>query len=214
MKKTFIVLTILLTAATAANAQFFIEGELGMSYYENDGKEENITTINSSSLDFTVSPKVGYWLNERISVGVSASYIRSSSKTNADIPNQGITVSEYWSSSLGFSVFGRYQLYRKEKLSLLAECEAGHRTINSKNKTNEMNAKSTVKNIYVFPVILYDLTERISIKASCNFMRLGFSSSNTKQEINKQYASKSFGFHVGSETNSLPGIGVSFMYKF
>ena len=84
MRKTIISCVILITAVVTGRAQFFIEGELSVRYYEYKDTYSGVSKKSNSHLTIYISPKVGYWLNDRMSVGVNATYITQMVKYKSD----------------------------------------------------------------------------------------------------------------------------------
>jgi hypothetical protein len=89
----------------------------------------------------------------------------------------------------------------------------------SKEKLESLTKKigsSTSFGIDLFPLISYDLTEKISIISVCDFMSLGFASTTYKgYDPDTNQTSNHFGFSTGSTLyNSLSNIKIGFSYKF
>jgi len=220
MKRTIIIFTVLFTTFLTCYGQFFIEGNLGVSYginkRENAGNIENRT----SELILGVSPKVGYWLNDRMAAGVCVSY-NSSNKTNSDliIGQEEPVLGNSFTSLFGFAVFGRYRLFYIKKLSVLVESSLGinRGTVKYKLSSTTLDTSSlTSIDIKLYPVISYDLTDRYSILTILDFASLGFSTGSSKNELTGiKNNGSSFGFNAGSTIlNSLSDVSVGFIYKF
>ena len=77
-------------------------------------------------------------------------------------------------------------------------------------------SSNTNFDIFIFPVIFYDLTDRLSILATCDFISLGFNRSILKEkDPDRKQTSNNFGFNAQSSIfSSLPGIRAGFSYKF
>jgi len=219
MRKKYIVFVMLFASVSICRAQFFIEGNFGVSYNVHKGTvgENNES---SSSLNFGVAPKVGYWLNDRLAAGVYMSYNRSNQTlrymTN---PEQEKQWQKSFFSQFGFSVFSRYQLFCIKKFSVLAESSLGINRSVAKAKQTSIavyNSSSfTSMDINVYPVISYDLTDRFSILTACEFARLSFNTGSSKNELNgNKNSGSTFGFGAGSNIlNSLADVRVGFTYK-
>ena len=219
MRKIVIICSILITTAIASQAQFFTEGEFGVRYYEL--KETNSGVLNNSNLTFRISPKVGYWFNDRIAVGLNVSYNPIISKrTIYMIDPDSEMKAKGRSHQLGFAVIGRYQVFQKEKFSILAECWIGTNRSRSEEKIGSTTKKDEISNtdydIFVYPVLLYNLTDRLSILATCDFINLGYIYSIQKNNsTDSKFISKDFGFNAHSTIfSSLPGLRAGFSYKF
>ncbi len=73
MKKIVIVFFALVAVTVTGNAQFFVEGEAGASFNGGEATDGGISKDIPSFFAFSVSPKMGYWLNDNIAVGAYAS---------------------------------------------------------------------------------------------------------------------------------------------
>ena len=219
MTKKFIVLTILLITTSVSHAQLFIEGNLGVNYNTSKGTGgENESSY--SSLNFGVAPKVGYWLNDRLAVGVSIFYNRNNGTHRSMIdPDQEKQWQKTFSYQLGFSVFSRYQLFSIKKLNILAESSLGITKSKDKAKQSSIAVFSSGSynsmEISVYPVVSYDLTDRFSILTICDFARFGFTTGAGKNETTGiKNSGSNFGFGAGSNIlNSLADVRVGFIYK-
>jgi hypothetical protein len=221
MKKAVITFIILVATVTAGNAQFFVEGGLGVSFSEGEYTQEGSMTNRTSGSTFNISPKVGYWVNDRMAVGASVFYYGSTQKTAISGPDNPDPErkTELRQPRLGFSVFGRYQLLQISKFSVLAECSMGMHGNKTKQKSESITKETssdTYLNMNMFPLISYDLTDRISLITTCDFMSLRFTSYTFKnKEIDRKTTSHGFSFGTNSSIfNSLSDIRIGFMYKF
>ena len=221
MKKVFIVCIALFTAVVAGHAQFFIEGNVGVSSSEDKITVGKITHNRSSDLFFSVSPKAGYWLNERIAVGIGLSYIGQAADNqiiSQNNPEQETGV-KGTHSLFGFSVFGRYQLYRMQKFSVLVECAVDMSGGGNKNTSESVTKKTqseTLFGINVFPLLSYDLTDRFSLITTCDFLSLGFNSHTVKsEESDLKMTANNWGLNAQSSVfDNLSDISIGFIYKF
>ena len=227
-KNIIFVFAIMFLTATSGYAQFFIEGSVSANFSE---KENDGTTDKSSISYFGISPKAGYWLNDRWAIGAGLSYSRLAEEYSYTVITE--YVNERLTPMLEFSVFSRYQLLRNGKWAVLAECsfDVGRETSETKNESVTGAKESmTTFGINVFPLITYDLTDRISLVAGCDFMKVGFASKTLKIEYpemdndnntiigngNKiKETTNRFYFGAGSTVfNSLADISVGFIYNF
>ena len=58
-------------AVVGANAQFLIGGNVGFEY----DKTENVTITEDKTIGFEIAPKLGYQLNENMSVGAYVGFL-------------------------------------------------------------------------------------------------------------------------------------------
>jgi hypothetical protein len=212
MKKSLIILILIASATAVSNAQFFAEGNFGMGYSSQSGDVYDapfVTVNSSSSLSIHVSPKAGYWMNEHVAAGVGIAYSIYTSKPTrfeTNDPDYPVREAVYKNKTPEwmFSVFGRYKLWGKEKFSLLLESSVGT-GISSSMDVTESGTKKTESSfeftVDVFPLVSYDLTERISIAAKCDFLSLGFYYGSSKGEhLNAKRTYSSFGVNTQSST--------------
>ena len=219
MKRIFSVFIILVSTSVVGHAQFFIEGNLGVSSNFNKGTTGD-NEESRSALIFGASPKVGYWLNDRMAVGVSVSYNRYNQTDRYMNLEQEKQWHKLFQSQYGFSVFGRYQLFCIKKLNVLAESSLGITRSVVKAKQTSIavygSSSSTLLDISVYPVISYDLTDNFSILTICDFARLGFNTGVSKHESTGiKNTGSNFSFNANSNIlNSLANARVGFTYKF
>ena len=217
MKKVILALFALLVAILTVNAQVFVGGGLGLSF--GDGKSSSGSSESSiSSFGFSISPQVGYYLNDDFAIGVSG-YLGNSWSNNKRVdPNDPTYDREYKSSrvSWGVYVFGRYKLKGLgiENLSLLVEGSMGVQGSNDKHTENEITTKypgTTVYGINARPVLSYKLLGRLDVLAYCNFLTIGYSY-QTQNSPDFNSKSKYHNFNLGF--NSFSDLNIGFIYKF
>ena len=211
MKNLIFTCILITTAVITANAQFFVEGSVGLSY----SNTENLNDVSSSS--FNISPRVGYWLNDNFAVGINPIV---SGKKNNNIYNNEISIDmEYKTRDWYFSVFGRYKLWGTEKLSLLVETPVGYGISTLKYTSGEITViEESISRISVsvLPLASYKLSERFNIVTRCNFFSFDFSSFNTKDKKRGGITTiNNFNFNAKSSLfDSLGNISIGFMYNF
>lgn len=215
MKKTIIMIVVVLTTIITANAQFFAGGSLGVGYGERDHYNPDYVVINDFS--FYISPKVGYKLNDNISIGTNVSLMNSITKhkIGMDIIEREDIRQQEWE----VSIFGRYKLFEIKKLSLHIETPIGIGEKIRKEKTETITNKTFSESkifINAFPLFLYDITDRFSLTATSSFFRLNSSFNRAKDYQNdKKHKYNYFGFNTNSSVfNSLSDIRIGFIYNF
>jgi len=180
----------------------FVGGGIGFDFTGGKTKNGSNTQDRPSSFTFQLSPKVGYYLSDDLAIGLEVGFITMSRKTPKDL---------WWGSddrifsTTGWHVgaFSRYNLVGTEKLSLLLE---GGLTIGGLKSKEKVGSNTTDGNpssfftIGVLPVLSYDLSDRLSIEASGDFFRLGFTLHTQKDANNKDYkqTTNNFGFGVNA----------------
>ena len=166
MRKIIVAFTFLLTTAVVGRAQFFIEGDLGITFSSHKVAYRGVQTSSHSNFIFSVSPKVGYWLNERIALGINFTYTGQPKYTNLNPSLTDESNTEYRNSDWRGSIFSRYKLFRKEKLSVFAEGSIGISENSVYSIQEPISRKTSSTTAYIFnlsPVIAYDLTDKIRI---------------------------------------------------
>jgi hypothetical protein len=217
MKRVIVAIFALLVTVFTVNAQVFIGGGLGLSF--GNGKSSGSSHESSaSSFGFSISPQVGYYLNNNWAIGVSGSFGNSWSNNKSTV-SDGLTNDleyKYFSNKWGVNVFGRYKLTRLviEKLSLFVEGSIGVQGSNNKQTENEIITKypgSTVYSINARPVFSYKLLNKLDVLAYCNFLTIGYSYQTlSRTDINQK--SKNHNFNLGF--NSFSDLNIGFIYKF
>jgi len=215
MKKVIITFIMLAAAITAANAQFFVEGSVGVSHHSDklsSGAEDPL-----SRSWFSVSPQVGYWLNDDIAVGTRVSFDGSIAKNALDDPNNPGQTIDRWMPRWEFSVFCRYKLWGTEKFSLLVDGSISAGTVSVKYRTTRETVSRTRSiGFSVHPAITYELTDRFSIIANLDFLRLGFISQTT-EEMKTDIKLRQTRFNFSTQSAIFGRIGdirIGFIYNF
>jgi len=221
VKKGVVLLIILVANIVAGNAQFFVEEITEISYNSHKNSVDGVSHTGPSNFSIGIKPKVGYYLNEHIAMGVNPSFYYSVSKmmiSDPDNPDRRIEYKEllpFWQ----FSVFGRYKLWGfgrynplwgTDKVSLLLESSIGLGGAIQKEKTalkTEKKSTSSQFIISVSPTISYDFNKKISLIIQCNFLNLKYQYAKTKQ-VNDGVSRKISDFRVGlSDKASFFNIG-------
>jgi len=198
----------MVTAVITANAQFFVEGSVDFKYQKTEVTSGGVSSSFPSTFSYSISPRVGYWLNNNIAVGINPTVsVYKMSQTSS----LGTVEDIMWD----FSAFGRYRLWGTEKLSLLIETPAGIIINPNKSETEAPTFTQKVIHIDAYPLISYALTERFSIITRCNFLKLGFSHNIIKDDNGYKQTNSTFGFNAQSTAfNSLGNISIGFTYNF
>ena len=189
MKKLFITIAFV-AAAFFAQAQLFVGGSLGFDNTKDplDGSAEKITTI-------SVIPTVGYMFADNMGVGADLGMTFEKKKDgNGDSKTTDFVIAPYF--RYVFAEIDNFKFYGDLKLDL----KFG--TI-KKDGFDDVNA-STV-GFGVVPGMSYDLTDNISMVATLNVLRLGYT--QNKKDDNKE---SSFGFGVNENTP----LNIGFVYTF
>lgn len=204
-RKVLVVIAVAVLTAGYAQAQVFVGGGLGVDFTGGKVKNGGTSVDLPSGFAFSFTPKVGYYVSDDFAIGLEVGLLTGTIKVPA------YSYSEEWKFNLtqwGVGAFARYQLAGVDKFSLLLEGSIGvqgAKTKETSGSTTEEGPSIFAFGIGVLPVLSYSVTDRLSIEASCDFLRLGFQSATTKRSGNSDYKSttNTFGLGVNSQTINL-----------
>jgi len=216
MKRVIIAIFTLLVTGSSVNAQIFVGGSLGLNFGSGKSSVDNFES-SSSSYGFSISPQVGYYLNDDWTIGVSGSL--GNSWHNGKSANLGNPASEREYKSIdnkwGINVFGRYRLMGLviKDLALLIEGSIGVQGSSNKYTVDEITTKypgSTIYGVNARPALSYKLLNKLDVLAYCNFLTIGYSyTTDNKQDAKK---SEHHAFNLG--VNTFSNLNIGFIYKF
>ena len=227
MKKLVLTFAVIFATITAANAQLFIGGNLGLGV-SSLGKSETTTGSSTTTVDpintfsFNIAPKIGYNLNDKMAVGLNL-YFGLNNTKYPDGYNMNETDHKLSYTNFGFDLFFRYYAMEVGQFSLFAEATAGLAIGNGSeeykigNTTTSIDKPKTT-DIYVgiTPGISYKVNEKLQFDAYLGLCELSFNHIMTKTETNNTKTTKSdniFNLGINQHTNgSLIKIGV--VYNF
>ncbi|MDR2969380.1 MAG: porin family protein [Tannerellaceae bacterium] len=201
MKKAVSVIVFAVIMAVSAQAQVFIGGSLGADYGGGKTKSGSSSTDRPSTFSIEFSPRVGYYLNDRFAAGIDVGFKRMVHNDRADTETKNFT------TAFGVGAFGRYHAVEVDRLALILEGELGWGTGMQKTKTGSNSTEGDPVNtlgLFVYPVLSYSLTERLSLEAYSDFLRLGLGMMTTENdEMDRKTTKNYFGFGVNAEDNEL-----------
>ena len=188
MKKLFITLAFV-AAAFFAQAQLFVGGSLG---YTNT--KDPLHNIATKITKISVLPTVGYMFADNMGVGVDFGMNYTKEEANKDIKTTEYVVCPYF----------RYVFAEIDNFKFYGDLKADLRF----GKEKQDGTPDKDLNTYGFGVVpgmSYNLTDNISMVATLNVLRLGYT--QTKEGDDKQ---KEFGFGVNENTP----LNIGFVYTF
>ena len=200
MKRILLIITVLVSTLLTANAQVFVGGGIGIDLVGGKVKSGSNSTDRPSIFVFQIIPKAGYYVSDDFAIGLDVGLMTISVTTPNMMGNDDpVATTTAWQ----VGAFARYKLVGTEKLSLLLE---GGLTIGGLKSKEKVGSNTTDGNpssfftIGVLPVLSYDLSDRLSIEASGDFFRLGFTLHTQKDANNKDYkqTTNNFGFGVNA----------------
>ena len=164
------------------NAQNFVGGNFGLNTTGGSTSNGTSTTDKPSSYSFDLTPKAGMFLYEKLAVGAALDISFSGTKTPGNV------VTTYKSSTIGLIPFFRYYAITLDKFSVFGQGNIGLLFSNSTTKvggTSTEGPKTTRVYINVMPGLAYDLTERLSLETSFNFLSFGYYNTAEKMVLPK-----------------------------
>jgi len=244
MKKLLITIAMVFCAINV-NAQWFLGGDVGLGVKNDNGngsergsssgderdRRDVDNTFNKTEINFSLSPKVGYYFNEKFALGLSfrlGGYFMADTTMliEYDIPDYSYSrdIKEY-NVEWGVYPFVRYSVFTYKKFSLLLEGWAGVRCLYSFHKTgNEKTEKGlTILQIgvlNVYPIVCFNLTERFQMEAGLNFLNLGYNINITKKEMGENtgtYKYTQHKFNTGFNSSGILAVSqlrFGIIYKF
>ncbi|MDR2910224.1 MAG: hypothetical protein LBV47_02505 [Bacteroidales bacterium] len=217
-KKIIVFFIALFTFVVTGNAQVFIEGSLGLTHNKVE-LSGGAVSDDSHSTTVSVSPKIGYWLNDNIAIGINPVI---GADTYINMAPYDVFETDFDSlknRSWMLFIFGRYKLWGTEKLSLLIDTPVGFGINTHKTETDAITTSDNSGfqfSVFVNPLISYKLNEKFSVVTRLNFLSLGFSYfSSDDNNTNSKSTSSQFSFDSKSSLfNSLGNISIGFTYNF
>jgi len=212
MKKIILTVAIALSGIISINAQFNIGGSVNFntSIMKPDMEDKDKEVSNS----FSISPSIGYRLNEKWEVGISLTVNSFDSKqlmfltdNEGNIGDMIVNESNTKESLIGTYV--RYRIVKFNKFSVhgFFKVYAGRGESENSFLFSMGNSNYTLWGANICPVLMFDLSNKFSILANVNFLNLGFSQS----KIKNQHTTTEFNF-IANTNDILPAIGL--IYKF
>jgi outer membrane protein len=199
MKKLILALAVVAISAQAFS-QMFVGGSFGVSF----DKHKDETYDISKSTEFSLAPKVGYYLDDKLAFGAHLAFeTGSTTYFNGDADD-----SKSSSNLITLAPFVRYHFMELGNLSIFAEPTlslgfGGEKTEVGGNTTRDADVSRF--GLYVVPAMAYKVNDKIDIEAFFGYF--GYMSRTEKEGDNKD-TYNSFGLNLTS------GLSLGFTYKF
>jgi hypothetical protein len=187
--------------AGSVNAQVFAGGNFSLTSSSASTSNGTTVTDGTSSLGYSILPKLGIFLSEKFAAGISLEYSLNQSKT----PSNYLTLSK--SSTFGISPFLRYYAVKFNKFSVFGQGAAGMSISNSSTKAGGVmndGPKTTRYYVSFYPGLAYDLSEKISLETSLNFFSLSYNYMTIKSGSEKDNSSS---FNLGAGPGQIFTVG-------
>jgi len=228
MKRVILSIFVALTGIMAGNAQYYYVG--GSLDFSGNFSKNGMDNKTHPSYSLSIAPEFGYSINEKTAIGLSVSAILSSSKASSmglDAYNniQVSGLAEYTEKNFEIAPYIRYSFFKWGKFDLLGMASVYVNTGKTDLKYEydsdyysgaASGTKTLTFGANIHPVLLYNLSKRITLLAHLNFFSLGFWQEKQKNIYNSdgdEYTNNITGYDLGFDTNNvIPAIG--FIYKF
>jgi opacity protein-like surface antigen len=216
MKKFFIVAALCAASFTVANAQLFIAGSFNINTTGGSYKSDGGDKIDSKSTSsFTLTPRVGYFLNDKFAVGLGIGYT-SQKETTPFFLNDDER--KETTSMFVIAPFARYYFAKVNRFSFFGEGVLSLGFGSYENKVgNVINVDNSVTAIGfdITPGISYALTDKLELETSINLFNLGYSYASVKDNKDNKTVTNGFNFGVGTDNIvTLGAITVGAIYRF
>jgi opacity protein-like surface antigen len=227
MKK-FLPTTALIFFVMICQAQWFVGGNIG--YHRNSeeqvsGRNNSVRTVYS---EFSFAPTFGYQDN-RLAFGATLSFLQHSTKSqhwsggswvdNTDqqtkFPLWGIQPFVRYT----FVEFGKFSVYANLGMHFLkGKTEREYTYLGWPPYTVMVPYNVNSFGINMTPILSYNLSERISLEASLNFMNFGWNKMESKHDDknrDEKMTERNFGIGINSgNVADVGAISIGFVYKF
>ena len=181
MKKATI-LALLALCSASASAQIWVGGQLGFSYTGTEDANEHYE-MSTSSQAYTVSPKVGYDINEHFAIGLNLgfSYI-SVNSTYYYIKRDEHSENNYSVKRISVFPFVRYSFAEWQKVRFFVDGGVGYRFDN-----DESSSYSPIKNFYIAfnPGITYPINDKVGLVAHLGELSYGRTTTENSDPYNQ-----------------------------
>lgn len=197
-------LALALFATTLAFAQpekgdIFLGGSLNFNMGSSKGEVAGVSADGPKTLNFGISPRVGYFLSDKIVVGLDLGF--NSASSNDDSSGTEIKTS---SSMYGGGVFARYYIVPADRFALFFEAGVGAMLGGSKVETAGVSVdgpNSFNLNAGLTPGVAFYVSKRVALEANYGF--LGYTSTSTKIEtagVETKTNAGNFGLNINPST--------------
>ena len=192
------------------NAQVFIGGGASFTSSADEKENNNTLTDKQSTFGFAFSPNVGVFLSENLAIGIDLN-LRTSTKKSGIDPETILK-----QSSIGVNPYMRYYAWSWNKFSVFGQGNIGVNLLKSTVEYEGIvgDAKVTQFYISVYPGLSYDVSEKLSLETSINFLSFGYDHSVVEDD-SYSYTKSEFYFGAGLDNIVNTGyISIGAKYKF
>lgn len=220
MKKILVSVLAVIAFSMTSNAQLWFGGSIsarhtgGVEKKAVDPMDPTKTTDlkDPKTNFFSIAPKIGFGLNEKLSVGIAPSF---STSTTAKVDKDNL----FKTNTFGVTPFVRYTFVEFGSFGILAEADLPIDFSTNKmivNGTETKGNPSSSFGINVTPWITYSVSDNFSLECGLNFF--GFSASHdvTKDQNDKDHKWINNSIRFNGNTANLVNVGgmtIGFIYK-
>lgn len=181
-----------------SNGDVFISGAVGFG---------TTSTGDLSESEFTIAPRVGFFVSDNIAIGVELGYVSSTSDVATFDPIIGETSYELKNNTFAIGGFGRYYATPASDFSIFGQLSIAYAT--SKSEAADLDGSSEFKangfNFGLAPGISYFVSDNLALEAT--FGVLGY----TTLKPDYEGAESTDTFEIGLDMND---INFGILYKF
>ena len=155
-------------------AQLYVGGNLGFNTLSTSSTVGTTTTKGGSSSSLTLSPEVGYFLSNKLAVGLAVSFISRSFTTPITPTSSSVDLN----TNFMINPYARYFFYKSGSFSAFAEGSVGYGSMMSETTVGSnttKNPSTLIISVGITPGIAYDLSDKFSLIAKLG--NVGFQSS-------------------------------------
>jgi hypothetical protein len=193
------------------HGQFFAGGNIQFNNSNSKTRFANDLTHSTANNSLTFSPVIGVFLSEKVATGIELDVALTRNKTGVNDETISST------TTIGGSPFIRYYVLTWKKFSVYGQGYVGFdfTRSNQKQGNSTINGpKNTRTYAGVYPGLSFDVTNKLSLQTSLNFLRLDYSYYTSKDGSFKENTSSfSFGTGLGNIV-SVGSLTIGAIYKF
>lgn len=180
-----------------ANGDVFISGAVGYG---------TTSTGDISESQFTIAPRVGFFVSDNIAIGAEVGYISTTSDVTGFDPFFGETSYELTTNTFAIGGFGRYYATPANDFSIFGQLSVAYATAKSETDIEGSQAiKANGFNFGLAPGISYFVSDNLALEAT--FGVLGY----TTLKPDYEGAESTDTFEIGLDMND---INFGILYKF
>lgn len=205
MKKTLLIIGILLTLSTMSYAQTYIGGALNLGF--SNSKEDSKKIENRFNIG--ISPRIGFQVGDKISVGVELGLSYGQQKEFD--PDVKIKVASY-----NIAPFMRYDWVRFGKFAIATDTKLGYSWSKLSSKPTDPSFTTYASNVYlsIDPVITMDISKKLTFEVRLDFLSLNL---NHSYVWNRSGSEQVTDFAFGLDSDKIFNLGdltFGIIYKF